>query len=132
MHRRNVASPLLRCALGIVFLALFGSASSASVIYEYRESGSTAVVATLRSWNRLRASAMACSTVDPSDVISLLGPTACLASGSDDVLLAGGALDVGIVVVSMGRSWMVDGWESPSQLIFLLSNPAGSHNRSNI
>ena len=44
MHRRNVSSPLFRCALGIVFLALFGSASSASVIYEYRESGSTEVI----------------------------------------------------------------------------------------
>ena len=47
MYRRKIASPLIRCALGIVFLALFASASSASVIYEYRELDSTAVIGTL-------------------------------------------------------------------------------------
>ena len=96
MNRRYVASPLLRCALGIVFLALFGSASSASVIYEYRESGSTAVIGTLTIMEPPASIGNGWSTADSSDVISLFLDAGVFGFGPDDVLLAGGALDVAI------------------------------------
>ena len=96
MNRLNVASPLLRCALGIVFLAFFGSASSASVIYEYRESGSTAVIGTLEIMEPPASISNGWGTADSSDVISLFLDAGVFGLGPDDVLLAGGALDVAI------------------------------------
>ena len=96
MNRLNVASPPLRCVLGIVFLVFFGSASSASVIYEYRESGSTAVIGTLEINAPPASIGSGWDTADSSDVISLFLDAGVFGLGPDDVLLAGGALDVAI------------------------------------
>ena len=71
MKRLNIASPLFRCALGIVFLALFASASSASVIYEYRELDSTAVIGTLEIMAPPASIDSAWGTADSSNLLSL-------------------------------------------------------------
>jgi hypothetical protein len=122
MNRLNVASPLLRCALGIVFLALFGSASSASVIYEYREAGSTAVIATLEIMEPPASISNGWGTADSSDLISLFLEVSVFGLGPDDVLLAGGALDVAIS--SSDGSKLDGGWLQITFPTVFPSNPA--------
>ena len=94
MNRLNVASPLFRCALGVVFLALFDAASSASVIYEYRELGSTAVIGTLEIMAPPASTGSGWSTADSSDVIALFLDDGVFGLGPDNLLLAGGTLSV--------------------------------------
>jgi PEP-CTERM motif len=94
MNRLNVASPLFRCALGIVFLALFHAPSYASVIYEYRELGSTAVIGTLEIMAPPASTGSGWSTADSSDVIALFLDDSLFGLGPDNLLLAGGTLSV--------------------------------------
>ena len=103
MTRRNVASPLFRCAPGIVFLALFASASSASVVYEYRELSSRAVIGTLEILTPPASSDSGWSTADSSNLISLFLDDAVFGLGNDDVLLAGGAF-TGFGMISLDGS----------------------------
>jgi PEP-CTERM motif len=93
MNRLKVASPLFRCALGVVLLALFASASSASVIYEYRELGSPSVIGTLEIMAPPASSDSGWSTADPSNLISLFLDDAVFGLGNNDLLLAGGAFN---------------------------------------
>jgi PEP-CTERM motif len=86
MNRLNVASPLFRCALGIMLLALFGAASSASVIYEYREAGSTAVIGTLEVRTPPASPDSGWSTTDSSDLISLFLDDGVFHLGPDNLL----------------------------------------------
>ena len=99
MNRLKVASPLFRCALGIAFLVVFASASSASVIYEYRELGSTAVIGTLEITAPPASIDTTWSTADPSNLISMFLDDAVFGLGNSDLLLAGGALS-GFGVIS--------------------------------
>jgi len=106
MNRLNVASPLFRCALGIMLLALFGAASSASVIYEYREAGSTAVIGTLEVRTPPASPDSGWSTTDSSDLISLFLDDGVFGLGSGDLLLAG---TIGSVVISSVDGSKLDG-----------------------
>ena len=108
MNKRNVASPLFRCVLGIVSLALFASTSSASVIYEYRELDSTAVIGTLEIIAPPASSDSGWSTADSSNLISLFLDDAVFGLGSNDLLLAGGAFS-GFGVISNDGSKLDDG-----------------------
>jgi hypothetical protein len=96
MHRSIVVSPLFRCALGIVLLTLFGAASSASVIYEYREAGSTSVIGTLEIMTPPADAGSGWSTTDSSHVLALFLDDAEFGLGSDDVLLAINGISVDI------------------------------------
>jgi len=108
MNRLKVASPLFRCALGVVFLALFASVSSASVIYEYRELGSTSVIGTLEIMAPPASSGSGWSTADPSNLISLFLDDAVFGLGNNDLLLAGGTFS-GFGVLSDDGSKLDDG-----------------------
>jgi hypothetical protein len=106
MKRLNVASPLCRCALGVVFLALASAASSASVIYEYRELGSTAVIGTLEIVAPPASPVSGWSTADSSDLISLFLDDGVFGLGPDNLLLAG---TVGTVAISSVDGSKLDG-----------------------
>ena len=110
MNILNVSSPLFRCALGIILLALFGAASSASVIYQYREPGSTTVIGTLEVRTPPASPDSGWSTADSSDLISLflddgvfhLGPDNLLAGTIASVAISsvdGSKLDGGQIVI---------------------------------
>ncbi len=115
MHRRNVSSPLSQCALGIVLLALFGSASSASVIYEYRELSSAEVRLTLEIREPPASISHGWSTADASDLISLF-------VGSEEVLLDGGNFNV---AMSSSDGSELDGGELGITFATIVpSNPA--------
>ena len=90
----NVESPLFRCALGIVVLAISARVSSASVIYEYRESSSTAVIGTLEIAAPPASAGGPWSTVDLSDLVSLLLDDSVFGLGSGDLLSGGGVVNV--------------------------------------
>ena len=109
MNRRNLASPLIRCALGIAFLALFASASSASVIYEYRELDSTAVIGTLELMAPPASSDSAWNTANASDVISLFLDDDVFGLGDDDLLLASGVFSVFDAIASLDGSKLDSG-----------------------
>ena len=94
MNRLNVASPLFRCVLGIVFLAFFGAASSASVIYRvsrirfdgcHRDTGDQRTAREHRQWLEHSRFVGRDRLVLEAGVFGL---------GPDDVLLASGALTV--------------------------------------
>ena len=106
MNRLNVASLLFRCALAIVLLALFGAASSASVIYQYREAGSTTVIGTLEVEAPPASPDSAWSTVDASDLISLFLDDGVFGLGPDNLLLVG---TVGSVEFSSSDGSRLDG-----------------------
>jgi hypothetical protein len=97
MNTLNVASPLCRCALGVVLLALASAPSAASVIYEYREVGSTSVIGTLEIMAPPASLVSGWSTADSSDLISLFLDDGVFGLGSDNLLLAG---TVGSVAIS--------------------------------
>jgi hypothetical protein len=124
MSRLNVASPLFRCALGIVFLALLASESSASVIYEFRELGSTAVIGTLEVMEPPASIGSGWSTTDSSDVISLFLDDAVFGLGLDDLLSAGGALNVFEAISSLDGSELDQGGMGIAFPIILPPNPA--------
>ena len=108
MNRLKVASTLFRSALGIVFLALFASTSSAGVIYEYRELGSSAVIGTLDILAPPASSDTGWSTADSSNLISLFLDDAVFGLGNGDVLLSGGTFS-GFGVISNDGSKLDDG-----------------------
>ena len=108
MNRRTIASPLFRCALGLVFLVVFGSTSAASVIYEYRELGSTAVIGTLEIAAPPATIEASWSTADPANLLSLFLDDAVFGLGNSDLLLAGGTLN-GFGVISNDGSKLDDG-----------------------
>ena len=131
MNRLKVASPLFRCALGIVFLALFASASSASVIYEYRELGSTAVIGTLEIMAPPASSDSSWSTADPANLISLFLDDAVFGLGNNDLLLAGGVVS-GFDAISDDGSRLDGGGFGITLSDHLPLQSRRSHNRSNI
>ena len=94
MKRLNIASPLLRCVLGIGLLTLSGTTSSASVIYEYRELGSTAVIGTLEIMSPPASTGSGWSTADLSDLVALFLDDSVFGLGTGDLLSAGGNLNV--------------------------------------
>ena len=106
MNTLHVASPLCRCALGAVLLAFTSAVSSASVIYEYREMGSTSVIGTLEIMEPPASPATAWSTADSSDLISLFLDDGVFGLGSGDLLLAG---TVGSVAISSVDGSKLDG-----------------------
>ena len=106
MNRLTVASPLFRCALGVVLLALASAVSSASVIYEYREVGSTSVIGTLEIMEPPASLVSGWSTADSSDLISLFLDDAVFGLGPDNLLLAG---TVGSVAISSVDGSKLDG-----------------------
>jgi hypothetical protein len=104
-------SQRVACAVGLCFCTLFATSSWASVIYEYRESGSPAVIATLEVASPPASDTSGWSTVDPADLIALhlansvfgLGPGNLLpgATVAAAILsLDGSNLDVGFVSIS--------------------------------
>ena len=96
MKRLNIASPLLRCVLGIGLLTLSGTTSFASVIYEYRELGSTAVIGTLEIMSPPASTGSGWSTADLSDLVALFLDDSVFGLGTGDLLSAGGNLNVQI------------------------------------
>ena len=107
MNRLNVASPLFRCALGIMLLALFEAASSASVIYQYREPGSTTVIGTLEVRTPPASPDSGLSTADASDLIGLFLDDAVFHLGPDNLLAGTG----GSVAISSVDGSKLDGGE---------------------
>jgi hypothetical protein len=99
-----VRSPFFRCALSIVFLALFGPASSASVIYEYRELGSTDVIGTLEIMAPPASIDSGWSTADSTHVIALFLDDGVFGLGPDNLLLTGGAFSVSAAISSLNGS----------------------------
>jgi hypothetical protein len=96
MNNRNVASPLVRCALGLVFLPLFASASFASVIYEFQEVGSTTVIGTLEIKTPPASTSSGWSTTELSDLLALLLDDAEFGLGSGNLLSDVSAINVEI------------------------------------
>ena len=99
MNRLHVASPLFRCALGIALLALFGGASAASVIYEYRQEGSTIVIGTLEIKTPPASPDSGWSTADSSDLISLFMDDGVFGLGPDNLLVGSTVFDMAIASV---------------------------------
>jgi hypothetical protein len=89
-----------------VFLALASAASSASVIYEYRELGSTSVIGTLEIMAPPASFVSGWSTADSSDLISLFLDDDVFGLGPDNLLLAG---TVGSVAISSIDGSKLDG-----------------------
>ena len=106
MNTLNVASPLCRCALGVVLLALASASSAASVIYEYREVGSTSVIGTLEIMAPPASLVSGWSTADSSDLISLFLDDGVFGLGPDNLLVAG---TVGSVAISSVDGSKLDG-----------------------
>jgi len=100
MNTLNVASPLFRCALGIVLLALFGVASSASVIYQYRQEGSTTVIGTLEIKTPPASPDSGWNTADSSNLISLFLDDGVFSQvGPDNLLVGATVFDMAIASV---------------------------------
>jgi hypothetical protein len=99
MNRLHVASPLFRCALGIMLLALFGAASSASVIYQYRQEDSTTVIGTLEIKTPPASPDSGWSTADSSDLISLFLDDGVFNLGPDNLLVGSTVFDMAIASV---------------------------------
>jgi len=93
----------------MVILALAASTSSASVIYEYRELGSTAVIGTLEIMTPPASSAGGWSTTDVSDLISLFLDDDVFGLGHGDLLLAGGVVGVSDSISSLDGSKLDSG-----------------------
>ena len=80
-----------RYVLGVVLLALFAREGSASVIYEYRESGSTLVIGTLTIETPPASAMSGWSTVDASDFTALFLDDGVFGLGTGNLLSVGGA-----------------------------------------
>ena len=106
MNRLHVTSLLFRCALAIVLLAIFGGASSASVIYQYRQEGSSTVIGTLEVGTPPANSDSGWSTADASDLISLFLDDGVFGLGPGNLLLVG---TVGSVAISSSDGSRLDG-----------------------
>ena len=138
MKRLNIASPLLRCVLGIGLLTLSGTASSASVIYEYRELGSTAVIGTLEIMSPPASTDSGWSTTDVSDLVALLLDDSVFGLGTGDLLSAGGdvsaeissftgvTLDSGGLGIAFPTIFPPDGATIDRSLSFTFDVPAGA------
>lgn len=124
MNRLTVTTPVFRCALGIVFLALFGASSSASVIYEYREFGSTDVIGTLEILSPPASADSAWSTADSSDVISVFLDDGVFGLGTGNVLLGGGVFSVFVAISSLDGSKLDGGVMQITFPTIVPSNPA--------
>jgi hypothetical protein len=92
----NIASPLLRCVLGIALLSLSSTTSSASVIYEYRELGSTGVIGTLEIMSPPASTGSGWSTGDLSDLVALFLNDLVFGLGTGDLFSAGSTLNAPI------------------------------------
>jgi hypothetical protein len=101
---------------------LFGAASSASVIYEYREAGSTSVIGTLEIQTPPADPGSGWSTTDSSHVLALFLDDAEFGLGSDDVLLAVSGISVDIS--SLDGSKLDSGGIQLSFPTIIPSNPA--------
>ena len=124
MSALNAGSPLLRFVLGIVFLTAFTSVSSANAIYEYRELGSTVVIGTLELAEPPASNSVAWSTVDPSDLVSLLLEDAVFGLGTGNLFLAGPAISVFDVISSIDGSALDTGGIGLTFPTIVPSNPA--------
>ena len=79
-------------AASFLLLAMFSSASSAGVIYEYREDGSPTVIGTLEVASPPASASIGWSTTAPSDLIALFLDNAVFGLGSANLLFVGGTL----------------------------------------
>jgi hypothetical protein len=89
-----------------VVLALASSVSSASVIYQYRELGSTSVIGTLEITAPPASPASGWSTADSTDLVSLFLDDSVFGLGSGNLLLPG---TVGSVSISSVDGASLDG-----------------------
>lgn len=124
MNALNAGSPLFRFVLAIVCLTAFTSVSLASAIYEYRESGSTAVIGTLELAEPPASNSAAWSTLDPSDLISLFLEDAVFGLGTGNLFLAVPAISVFDAISSNDGSALDTGGIGLTFPTITPSNPA--------
>jgi len=82
-----------------MLLALFGAVSSASVIYQYRQEGSTTVIGTLEIKTPPASPDSGWSTADSSDLISLFLDDGVFHLGPDNLLVGSTVFDMAIASV---------------------------------
>jgi hypothetical protein len=100
------------CAVGLLFGTLFATSSWASIIYEYREVGSSAIIGTLEIASPPASATSGWSTINPSDLIALHLANSVFGLGTGNLLavaatvsgsvlsLDGSNLDVGSSAMS--------------------------------
>jgi hypothetical protein len=104
-------SQRVACAVGLLFCTLLATPSWASVIYEYREVGSSAVIGRLEIESPPASDTSGWSTTDPTDLIALTLADSVFGLGIGNLLpgavvgaavlsLGGSKLDVGTVTLS--------------------------------
>ena len=128
------------CAVGLVFCALFATPAWASVIYEYREVGSSTVIGTLEIASPPASPTSGWSTVDPSDLIALYLQDSVFGLGTGNLLpiaatvggavlsLDGSNLDIGFIDIGFPTIIPLDPLDPTIDqfLTLLFGVPAGS------
>jgi hypothetical protein len=100
------------CAVGLLFCTLFATPTWASIIYEYHEAGSSAVIGTLEIASPPASATIGWSTVDPTDFLTLYVDDSVFGLGANNQLsvaaavggsllsLDGSNLDVGSIAIT--------------------------------
>ena len=130
------------CAVGLLFCTLFATPTWASVIYEYREEGSSTVIGTLEIASPPASPTSGWSTVDPADFLALhlddtvfdlgagnlLSLPGTLLSGASALSLSGPNLDVGGLDVDLPAILPVDQLEPTADpfLSLMFDVPGGA------